>query len=157
MQKIILDNALDYDFRLIAIHGSTEPYYLAFLLNKHLGLQLARSSDDLVIFHESVEIPFARYEFVDDYHYIDYYLLSNKVKIEKEAVAKGLFEEERAMMTAHFIREMPQVDYFIKVVEDGYAFAKAKTIKILNQIPQIVTAYEVDVDQIKSKQNLIFE
>lgn len=158
MYKILLEDSIGYDFTLIAIHGSLEPYYLAYLLNKHLGVQLSRSREDLMVTHSETTASYPCFEFNDRRQYIDYYVLSNKCKVAvKDESFVGLFESEQAVKTTYFIPEMPQVDYFIKVVEDGYAFAKAKTLKTLNQIPQIVTAYDVNVSTLKTKENLIFE
>jgi len=158
MYKILLEDSIGYDFTLIAIHGSLEPYYVAYLLNKNIGLRLYRSREDLFISNLDEEASYPLFEFKDVHQYIDYYVFSNKTKVEVQVKAVvGLFESEKTLKTTYFIPEMPQVDYFIKVVEDGNAFAKAKTIKILNQIPQIVTAYEVDVSSLKTKEHLIFE
>ena len=158
MYKILLEDSIGYDFTLIAIHGSLEPYYLAYLLNKNIELRLFRSKEDLIIGNREEEASFPLFEFFDEHQYVDYYVFSNKTKVEVQAKAVvGLFEAETTLKTAYFIPEMPQVDYFIKVVEDGNAFAKAKALKILNQIPQIVTAYEVDVSSLKTKEHLIFE
>ena len=158
MYKILLEDSIGYDFTLIAIHGSLEPYYLAYLLNNNLGLRLFRSREDLIIGNREEEASYPFFEFNDERQYVDYYVLSNKTKIEVEAKAvAGLFESEKTLKTTYFIPEMPQVDYFIKVVEDGNAFAKAKALKILNQISHIVTAYEVDVSSLKNKEHLIFE
>ena len=157
--KFLLDDDLGYDFDLIARHASLEPYYLAFLLNKTLGFGFERCKEDLVLFYDKTAAPFARYDYHDRGQDIDYYLMANKVKIEQHTAGEGLFNDQKSIGTAHFIADKPQVDYFIKVREDGYAFAKAKTkfLKTLNQIPQIVTAYTLSVDQLKTKQNLIFE
>lgn len=151
--KILLEDSIGYDFTLIALHSSLEPYYVAYLLNKHLNIHLGRTSQNLIMGKSERSTEHPCFEYKDDYQYIDYYVLVNKVKIET-SVSSGLFETEETM---HFMPEMPQVDYFLKVVEDGYAFAKADTLKILNQIPQIVTAYDVNVSTLKNKQNLIFE
>lgn len=158
-QTFLLDDTLGYDFDLIAIHGTLEPYYFAFLLNKHLKCRFERSKEDLIVYYKNTEAPFSRYDYHDEYQDIHYYMMANKVKIENQEENLGLFNNQKSTTTAHFIVERPRVDYFIKVMEDGYAFAKAKTkiLHTLNQIPQIVTAYEVEVDQLKDKQNLIFE
>ena len=43
--KLVLDD-FDNPFKLIAIHCSSEDYKLAFLLNRHLNLKLARTRKD---------------------------------------------------------------------------------------------------------------
>lgn len=157
--KILLDDDLGYDLDLIAIHASLEPYFLAFLLNKHIGVKLERHQEDLTLFFNSRSISFARYDYHDKHQDINYYLIENKVKVENDIDKQGLFNTEKSLSISNFITDRPKVDYFIKVVEDGYAFSKAKQkiIKALNQIPQIVTAYSLSVDELKTKENLIFE
>lgn len=158
MYKILLEDSIGYDFTLIAIHGSLEPYYLAYLLNKNLDVRLARTREDLLLTQYESTARYPCFEFNDKQQYIDYYVFSNKSKVTVNSkISTGLFEEQQSLKTAYFIPELQQVDYFIKVIEDGNAFAKAKTLKTLNQIPQIVTAYDVDVNVLKNKEHLIFE
>ena len=44
-----------------------------------------------------------------------------------------------------------------RIKSESYAFAKAKLLASINKIPQVITAYEVIVNQLKEKKNLIFE
>ena len=118
--KILLEDSIGYDFTLIAIHGSLEPYYLAFLLNKNLGVRLSRSQEDLSIGSFECVASFPFYECQDHQQYIDYYILANKSKIEvSKPINTGFFESDHTIKTVHLIPEMPQVDFFLKVVEDG--------------------------------------
>lgn len=157
--KFLLDDDLGYDLDLIAIHASLEPYFLAFMLNRHINFRLERHREDLTLFLKGKPVHFARYDFYDERQDIHYYLIENKTKIEHEINHQDLFSNEKSFGTTYFIADRPKVDYFIKVVEGGFAFAKAKQkiIKALNQIPQIVTAYSIGVDELKTKENLIFE
>lgn len=156
--KILLEDSIGYDFTLIAIHGSLEPYYIAFLLNKYLDISLERRRKDLIIDHKELQASYPLFESSNEAVYVDYFVLANKKKTkgiqEKEM---GLFGAQQGVQTTFVIPEMPQVDYFIKIVAQDNAFAKAKLLKTLNSIPQIVTAYHVDVSQLKNKENLIFE
>ena len=43
--KLVLDDAFDYDFSLIALHCSLESYRLAFMINKYAHLRLKRAKD----------------------------------------------------------------------------------------------------------------
>jgi hypothetical protein len=53
------------------------------------------------------------------------------------------------------IPELKKTDFFLKLESDTPT-PKSMLAKI-NQIPQVVTAYAVDVNKLKSKRNLIFE
>lgn len=156
--KLVLDDDIGYDFTLIAIHCSLEPYYLAFLLNKHLKTKLARSRQDVQMSYQEDIVHFAFFEFEDVSNYRTYQLIENRTRMSKVTSNQGLFgNQDTAIVSFQFMQELPKVDYLIRITEDGSAFAKAQTITTLNQIPQIVTAYPIDVQSLKAKENLIFE
>ncbi len=157
--KLVLDDDISYDFILIAVHCSLEPYYLAFLLNKHLKIKLKRTRKDVHLKYSGLEAGFALFEYNDDYRYVTYQLIQNRTRVSIERPEdNGLFGFENNTTTSHmFMQELPRVDYMLRVIDDGSAFAKAKTITTLNQISQIVTAYSVDVSSLKAKENLIIE
>ena len=157
--KLVLEDDFGYDFTLIAIHGAIESYYLAYLLNKHLKLRLKRSRNDLIISHDVVAAEFPMYEYHNEKQYTTYHLFSNLTRIKKEPAdnLSSLFKTETAIERRFFLEDLPRVDYLLKIREEGSGFAKTKTLKELNQIPQIITAYTVDIEELKTKENLIFE
>lgn len=156
--KLVLEDDFGYDFTLIAIHGFIESHYLAYLLNSHLNLRLHRSRKDLTINNDTISAEFPVYEYHNQQQYITYHLFNNRTKIVKEYNDQSsLFESENSIERRFFIEDLPKVDYLLKVSEDGTSFAQEKTLKALTQIPQIVTAYIVDITQLKTKENLIFE
>lgn len=156
--KLLLDDDLGYDFSLIAIHTSLEAFQIAFLLNKYLKLKLSRSEQDLVLSKDSYTADFPLFEYEDFQNYATYYFFNNKTKTTIKQDSFGLFDDQNSVVISDlFIGDLPKVDYLLKIYDDGSAFAKAKTLKEINNIPQIVTAYSVSIDQLKTKQNLIFE
>ena len=49
------------------------------------------------------------------------------------------------------------MNYFLKINDDGLLSKNSKkTLSNIQEIPHIIAAYNVDVDTIKSKNNLIF-
>lgn len=156
--KLLLDDDFGYDFLLIAIHTSLEAYRVAFLLNKNLGLQLARASSDLLVTKEKYSACFSLFEYENHQKYVTYHFFNNRTKTLLQEDSQGLFDKENEILVSDFfIRDLPKVDYFLKIYDDGNAFAKAKVLQEINSIPRIVTAYSVEIDQLKTKQNLIFE
>lgn len=156
--KLLLDDDLGYDFLLIAIHTSLEAYHIAFLLNKNLGLQLARKPSDLSVNKEKYRADFSLFEYENQHDYVTYHFFNNKSTTVLKDVDQGLFYNENGIAVSNlFINELPKVDFFLKVYDEDNAFAKTKILKQINDIPQIVTAYSVNIDQLKAKQNLIFE
>jgi len=156
--KLLLDDDLGYDFSLIAIHTSLEAYHIAYLLNKTLGLKLSRTNQDLALNKDNYTADFPLFEYEDLQQYATYYFFNNKAKTKLKDDSPGLFDNQNDIVISDlFISDLPKVDYLLKIYDDGCAFAKAKTLKEINNIPQIVTAYSVAIDQLKGKQNLIFE
>ncbi|WP_299209682.1 IPExxxVDY family protein [uncultured Dokdonia sp.] len=157
--KLVLEDDFGYDFTLIAIHGAIESYYLAYLLNRHLKLRLKRSRNDLTISHDVISAKFPLYEYHNEQQYATYHLFSNLTKITKERddTLSSLFESKTSTEIRYFLEDLPRVDYLLKISEEGSGFVQTKTLKALNQIQQIVTAYTVDINQLKTKENLIFE
>lgn len=156
--KLLLDDDLGYDFTLIAIHTSLEAYHIAYLLNKNLKLKLSRTKKDLVLSKDGYTANFALFEYEDLQQYATYYFFNNKTKSKLKYASLGLFDKQsNDVISEFFINDLPKVDYLLKIYDDGSAFAKAKILKEINQIPQIVTAYSVNIEQLKTKQNLIFE
>jgi len=157
--KLILEDDFGYDFTLIAIYGTIEPYYLAYLLNKHLKLQLQRSKTDLIISDNIVSAEYPIYEYHNDKEYATYHLFSNHTTIKKELPNNifGLFESETTIERRFFLEDLPQVDYLLKISDEGGGFSQTEILIELNKIPQVIMAYTVDITQLKTKENLIFE
>lgn len=159
--KMILEDALDYDFTVIAIHCSLEDYRLAFMINKHLGLQLKRSPLDIDYKIDCFNALFPLYSFEDQRNYLNYSLAANKCKIPalETQSDSDLFAEsvQKNYRTLYLLQEIKRADYLLKIEADSGIVPQAVLVGRLNKIPQIVTAYQVDVTSLKSKKNLIFE
>ncbi len=158
VHKLILDDVFEeVTFTLVAIHCALEDYRLAFLLNKHLGITLARRSSDLD--YNGGKSTYSIFEWEDSKQLTNWSLVSNICKTEsyQESNYQSLFDiEEKITKTIHLLSEYKQVDYFLKIDND-YNFNKEKyIINSLLKIPQIATAYSIDSSQLKSKDNLIF-
>lgn len=162
IHRLVLDDVIDDDYELIAVHSSIPTYRLAFILNKHLDLQLFRKKEDINFEHHTYTASFPLFQYHDQFKYNMYSLLGNKFKTKVKLdtiAAEGLFAStatERAI-TEYLIPELKNVDYFLKVEAETSQFSGKTLIENLLTIPQIVTAYAVDYSQLKSKNNLIFE
>lgn len=159
--KLVLDAFVDQPFKLIAIHCSIEEYKLAFLLNKHLNLRLSRARNDIDFQINSIKAVFALYKYEDRSHYCDYYLISNKFKgqpVKSKDGQESLFgEEEMSSKTIHLLPELSKVDFFLKIQDESDYVSEQGLLDKIKQVPQIATAYSVETDKIKSKDNLIFD
>ncbi|MDO5969375.1 IPExxxVDY family protein [Flavivirga aquimarina] len=158
VHKLILDNVFEEElYTLVAIHCALEDYRLAYLLNKYLGISLIRKSQDLD--YQNGKSIYSIFEWEDNKQQTIWSLVSNICKTEefRQKSNESLFDsEEKITRTAYLIPEYKTVNYFLKI-DTEINFSKEKYI--LNnvlKVPQIATAYSIDVNQLKSKDNLIF-
>jgi|SRR5690554_899464 len=159
--KLVLDEEMDEPYTLVAIHCSEEEYKLAYLLNVHLGTRFKRRVSDLDFSSEGLLVTYPIYDFVDVNKYNNYHLVANRCRIEEAVLqsAVGLFAtgvSEKAK-THFLLPEFKKVDYFLKIYSDFETLPLRKIISEINEIKQVISAYEVEMDDIKSKNNLIFD
>ncbi len=155
--RLDIDDFYDTSFSLIAIHCRIEDYRLAYLLNRHLGLNLVRKQKDLD--YKYFAASYAIYEWENNNQYITWNLLSNVCKKEEDSLQSSgsLFTNSTTVLkTYNLIPELKNVDYLIKVSDDTNMFNDKIIVNKLQRIPQIITTYSVDVSQLKSKDHLIF-
>ncbi len=159
--KLILDDDFAEDFSLVAIHCSEECYKLGYLLNQFLGLKLHRERLDLEYSNSGLEITFPLFGFHDEMNYTTYYLVANKCKSQTAKLSSngGLFSEssQEDTITTILIPEYKQVDYFLKIQSDYDKVVTRNLITKINEIKQVISAYNIKTEQLKSKNNLIFD
>ncbi|MCM5662551.1 IPExxxVDY family protein [Galbibacter mesophilus] len=153
----LLDDFYEHSYTLIAIHGSLADYKLAYLLNLEFQIKLQRLNTDVNIAEEK-SVP--TFKWFDDENEVSWALVKNKTSIETSIelanVTTGLFGADKATRNAFFISEYSKVDYFLKIDEEGPYHKEIEVLMALKKIPGIITAYKVETQQLKSKNNLIF-
>ncbi len=159
IKKLILNDFLEeIDFTLIGIHCSLEDYRLAYLLNAHLNINLRRKSSDLD--YNNGQILYSIFEWEDEKRLTTWNLVSNSCKLEtfESYKADSLFPDKETMSRTHYlVPEYKTVNYLLKVDSEHVAFNKVKSVLLkIQKINQIITAYSINVPQLKSKDNLIF-
>ncbi len=161
MYKLHMDIDIKEDFSLIAIHCSEESYKVAYLLNQHLALHLHRERLDVDYSNNGLEVTFPLFRYEDKVQYTDYDLITNKCKsqIANTNSSGGLFEEvsSEKTITTYLLPELKKVDYFLKVHSEFEVIPLRKIIANINEIKQIISAYAVETETLKSKNNLIFD
>ncbi len=70
----------------------------------------------------------------------------------------GLFDSIKSekTVTTYLLKEFKNVDFFLKIQSDYEQVATRNLIATINEIEQVISAYAIDVEQIKQKQHLIF-
>lgn len=144
-----------YSYQLIAIHCSIEDYRLAYLLNSHLNLRFKRKQKDLDFPVGSYSI----FEWEDQNQMLKWNLVSNVCKVEKAHKLNStlLFENQSSVSTHYLIPEYKSANYLLKVDHESGFYGEKRVIGTILSIPQVVTAYSIDIENLKSKTNLIFE
>lgn len=158
--KLILDDDFQDEFSLIAIHCSEEPYKMAYMLNKQVSLRLSRKDLDVDFSSQGLDVSFPIFEYEDELNYFIYNLVANKNKslMAKVHSSGGLFSEisSEKTITTFLLKEFKNVDYFLKIHSDYEKVPTRNLISMINEIEQVISAYLIDSDKIKSKNNLIF-
>ena len=156
--KLLVDDFYDTSFALIAIHCRLEDYRLAYLLNKYLKLNLKRREHDLD--YNYFDASFAIFEWQNEKIDRVWNLVANVCKKEEAALQSSgsLFDNQTTVTrTVNLIPELKTVDYLIKISNEDRHFNEKHVINIIQTIPQIITTYSIDIDQLKSKEHLIFD
>lgn len=147
IHKLDLEDFIEEDFNLLAIHSALMPYRIAYFLNKTLDTRF-KQSDKLNNFDF--------YEYEDKVNQSIWSLVANKgYEIEDlhRSLGTTLFSTEEKRRT-YLIPEYKKVDYFVKIEYADYNIQNI--VSKINTIPQIITTFAVDLETLKSKNNLIF-
>jgi hypothetical protein len=158
VHKILIED-FEEAYSLVAIHSPLDDYRLAFVINKALSIKLARSKTDISF--EKHGSTFNRYQWYEQTQEFDWNLVCNSSTSEQEGESLNqqlLFNDLDASFTSHqLIPELPKVDFFLKIEGDQIEEIEKEVLQKLQNSPQIIMAYSVEVNKIKSKNNIIFE
>ena len=138
MGKHTLEIEYDYDFVLIGISSHEKDYRICWALNNQLGLNLVKT-DALEIKDKKQDDPsfFSLFSFELPDEFMEYFIIANRSE-------KGLL-----------IPEQKQVDYFFIVRGEIENDKVMDMIRLIKESSLVQTAFRVDVNALKSKQNLI--
>lgn len=139
MNKITLKYELDLNFTLIAITCPLKDYQLCFHINRSTGLNLVKTEDYEISVPTNGSLFFTKYSYISPIEETEFYLIGNK------GIEGGIL-----------IPEVKTTDYFmiIKGFIDEEDFHNL--ISALNDINEVAVATEIDVEKLKSKENLVF-
>jgi len=157
LHKLLVDDFYDTSFSLLAIHCRLEDYRIAYLLNKHLGLNLSRMPRDLD--YKYFASSYSVYEWYDNENEIYWNLISNVCKKEEDSLQSSgsLFTlQNKILKTYNLLPEYKNVDFLIKITNEAQNFNEKMVLNKIQSIPQIITSYMIDTEKLKSKENLIF-
>jgi|SRR5690606_15355541 hypothetical protein len=151
--KLSIDDFDEPDYALIAIHTPLEDYRLAFCLNRSLNLNLRLNSTGVSLKTPKGEAYFSRFTHVDGDDFV-WELLQNKAEIDMQPVAEDLFGSKAGGSTrTYLLPEFKKVDYLLKI--DAWMNAENQILEVLSEMEQVATAYIIDTELVKSRNNLI--
>ncbi|MAN26998.1 MULTISPECIES: IPExxxVDY family protein [Mesonia] len=157
VNKLWLDDLVEEEFALIAIHCSAEVYRVVYNLNKILGISLQRQPTDVDYSYPEGLAFYELYNYYSEVEGCDYYLVSNKFKIKTNHLqSQGFLFEDETKKTVNLLPDFKNVDCFLKIEDNTGVVNIKKLLLEINKINQIVTAYEVELNQLKTIENLIF-
>jgi hypothetical protein len=160
--KHILKVEDDFDFVLIGISSHEKEYRICWALNNKFGFEL-KKIDSLEIKGKKQDTPsfFSLFKFENEDEFLEYNVIAN-LSESKTVAAKNytLFEEnhkdERSSENEFLIPEYKQMNYFFVIKGELDLVEIEEIVKKIKEIDMVLTAVNIDVEQLKSKQNLIF-
>lgn len=146
------------NYQIIAIYTDEPDYRLAFLLNKHLNLQLVKSTS---IIDKTQKTDFTVYEYEDINLFQNWLLLNNHCYVESEiemTSSFNLFNESSTIFKKrkYYFKKYKKAKFLLKIIADTEKSYIQNLIKILHQIPQVYTAELLLLNKIKNKKLLTF-
>lgn len=139
MAKFLLDEDFEFDFNLVGISSHVKDYRLCWAVNKALNLDLVKLDDEIKIRNKNNN---------DQSTFSIYYYLDKDSETEFELICN---RHEHG----YLIPELKTADYFLKISEyfDG---SLSELVQQLRKTNLINMAFEIDVDSLRSKQNLLY-
>jgi hypothetical protein len=154
--KFSLDDALEKDYRLIAIYSNEEDYRMAFLINYHFNFHFTKAN---AIIQSKTSAVFNVYEYEDKNYYRNWVLLHNYFLTQHVQVQSGgLFANMETVIEKpiFYIKELSKARFLLKIEADETPAFYESFIQKLKTISQIYTAELVDLQQIKKPALLVF-
>ncbi|MEJ6792505.1 MAG: IPExxxVDY family protein [Lacinutrix sp.] len=159
INKLVLNDFLEEEkFSLIGIHCTIDDYRLAFLLNKALDIKLTRLDFD--IDNNNQQANFSIFEWEDSSQFKTWNLVSNTCKVisnQIENTLNSLFSQNPTVTkTHHLVPEYGKANYLLKIDNECLTNNEKLILEKILKIDQVITAYSIAQESLKSKDQLIF-
>ena len=142
MAKSRLDIIYDYDFTLIALNANIKPYKLAWSINLTLGINLTKQPNVKIGFTGGKNLSIINYDDTNEFRTIR--LLRNRT------------EESEGQFDAYIVPELKNFDYFVVLENECKTLDENAFLSKIKEIPFIQFTTQVDIESLKSRDNLIF-
>jgi hypothetical protein len=138
--KLIINYA--YDFDLYGIISTAKAYKLAWLINQRLDLHLIKENDINFSFLNEEKLVISN--FLHQTENSEFRLLKNRS------------EENPADKMGYLLPELNKFDYFIMKKGMINNYNDSELMNLLQKIEEIQYLVSLDINKIKSRENLIF-
>lgn len=139
MARFELEIEHDYEFDLLGIASHLPDYRLCWSINRILEIDLGKSEHPLKILQKDKKtlVSFDVFCFVDEDNQIEYNLIDN--------INEGI----------RLIPELKQADFLLML--KGMSKPQLERIRQnINKIDQVLTTFTINVEELKSKEKLLF-
>lgn len=140
MKKVKLDIEHTYDFELLGIVSPVKDYKMAWLINRALHLNLMLENDIELEFLSRPNLKISQYFFSLPHGFIQ--LLRNKAITSEKKLS-------------YLIPELKNIDYFLLTHDQTEQLDAQVFISSLSQIRFIQNIFKLDINKLKSKENLL--
>ena len=149
-----MDDCCEEPYSLIGIHSTLEDYKLAYLMNRNLNTRFNKATEDLEFKRDQKKASFSIYNYENTNDGFDWFLIANSYRRENQTVSNELLLTTETK--TYLISEKKKVDFFLKICgESEYDFVM-KIIQKIKNIDNVITAYSIDKNTLKSRDFLIF-
>ena len=139
MKKNKLSVTLDFDFELMGILSQAPEYKLAWSINQQLKINLTRASETRIEFINTTDL------------LISYYIFETENSLLR--LIKNKSHEGTAL---YLLPEIKQMDYILQLYNHSGAFDSKNIFSTLAKNSEIQFITKIDIEKLKSKENLIF-
>lgn len=141
MKKNKLDASFHFDFDLFGIISITKEYKLAWHLNKMLGIHLVKSGDMEMKFLDQQTLLISNFLYETE---------NSQIRLLKN---KSIQTGER---TNYLLPELHKFDFLFTIYGFDDTFPRKTLVSLLKNVSQIQFVQQLPINQLKSKENLIF-
>jgi len=149
-----MDDFCEEPYSLIGIHSTLEDYKLAYLINQNLNTRFNKANKDLEFKRDKKKASFSIYNYENTNDGFDWFLIANSYRRENQTVSNELLLTSETK--TYLIPEKKKVDFFLKICGDSEYDFMMKTIQKIINIENVITAYSIDKNTLKSRDFLIF-
>ena len=137
--KYLLEDDFEYDFKLVGISCHERDYRVCWGVNHVLNLPLSKEENEIEVFHKKNN-RHSRHTLFSAFNYDseeEVHLIANRSK------------------SGYLIPEQKHADYLLMVKGEDILNI-AEVVPKLKKISFVLTAFNIEVSQLKSKESLLF-